>query len=78
MPDCVESLQDIEKDRCAVFISFHIIVYSFNNSMYLLYDCVFISETKLMIEYQPDFPLLWESLGIEVFQIVSIGQIIND
>jgi len=35
MPDLVESLRDIEEDRCAVSICFHIIVYSFNNSMYL-------------------------------------------
>jgi len=52
MPDFIESLQDIKEDRCAVSAYFDIVVYSFNNSIYLLYDFVFTSEIKLMIGNQ--------------------------
>jgi hypothetical protein len=41
-------IRDIKEDCCTTSICFHIVVYSFNNFMYLLYDCVFISETNLM------------------------------
>jgi hypothetical protein len=52
MSDLVESLRDIQEDRYAVSIYFHIIVYSFNNFMYLLYSCMFNSKTKLIIGNQ--------------------------
>jgi len=48
MPNLIEDLRNIKKDRRIVFICFYII-YSFDNSVYQFYDCVFTSETKLMI-----------------------------
>jgi hypothetical protein len=50
MRDLVENLRDIEENRCTYF---YIVVYSFNNSIYLLYGCAFILKTKLMIGNQP-------------------------
>jgi len=51
-------LRDIEEDRYSVSTCFHIIVYSFNNFMYLLY-CAFTLETKLIIRNQNGSLLLW-------------------
>jgi hypothetical protein len=52
MPDLLEGLRNIEEDRYAISTYFHIVVYSFNNSAYLLYSCIFTLETKLMIGNQ--------------------------
>jgi len=79
MPDLIESLRNIEEDHYlhAVSTYFHIVVYSLNNSMYLLYVCVLIPKTRLMISHWESAhvsPLLWRTLGVEVFEIISTRQ----
>jgi len=54
VPNLVENLRDIEEGR-AVSTYFHTVVYSFNNSVYLFYGWMFISETKLVIGNQSMF-----------------------
>jgi hypothetical protein len=67
MPDFVESLRNIKKDCSAVFISFYIIVYSFNNSIYMFYGCMLTSKTKLMIGNQLMPLYYYEELGSRSF-----------
>jgi len=77
MPDFVESLRDIKKDHCTASPCFHIVVYSLNNSIYLLCGCVSTSETKFIIGNQSKVFHYSLDPRIEISQIVSIWQAIS-
>jgi len=49
MPYLLKCLWDIEKDSPKISNYIHVFSYPFDDSVYLFYGCVFISEIKLTV-----------------------------
>jgi len=68
MPNFVRSLQNIEENHRIISSYFHIVIYSFDNSLF--YGCIYASETD-------DWKLIYASLlsertlGVEISRIIS-------